>query len=160
LLLPKLAKAKARANAMKSANNARQIMSGLRSFATDNDGNVPEANRWCDAILPDMGTGQSFQSPQLPPDRPEPDGKRSDYALNIAADGKKLNELAPDTVLVFECPLGWNGSGGLAEIQRARLKPWGSYGQLQSIAVTLVDGTVHQAAFAELGRFNWTGQRR
>ncbi len=160
LLLPKLVKAKARANSMKSANNARQLMSGLRSFATDNDGNLPEANRWCDAILSDMGTGQSFQSPQLPPGRPEPDGKRSDYALNIAAAGKNLNELAPDTVLVFECPLGWNGSGGLSDIQFHRLKPWGSYDQLQSIAVTLVDGSVHQATFAELEKFNWTGQRR
>jgi hypothetical protein len=62
-------------------------------------------------------------------------------------------------VLIFECPLGWNGSGGLADIQRARAKP-GSYRQLQVIAVTLADGSSRQTRFAELGRLNWTGQRR
>ena len=86
-------------------------------------------------------------------------GKRSSYALNAAVAGKNLNELAQDTVLVFECPVGWNGTGGLVDIQRARAQRE-SYGSLLRIAVTMVDGSTQQANFGELGRFNWTGQRR
>ena len=48
---------------------------------------------------------------------------------------------------------------GLKDIQRASEQP-GLYGQLQVIAVTMVDGSSRQTRFAELGQFNWTGQRR
>jgi hypothetical protein len=85
--------------------------------------------------------------------------KFSSYALNAAVAGKNLNELAPDTVLVFECPVGWNGTGGLADINLALARP-GNYRNLSTVAVTMVDGSSRQVTFGELGRFNWTGQRR
>jgi hypothetical protein len=159
MLLPALAKAKSKANSIKSINNAATLGKGLYGYADDNDGRLPPANQWCDAVLRDVGTERVFVSPQDPTMQLAAPEKRSSYALNAAVAGKNLFDLPPDTVLVFECPLGWNGSGGLADIQRARAQR-GSYSSLQVIAVTMVDGSSRQTRFAELGRLNWTGQRR
>ncbi len=159
MLLPALARAKAKANAIKSLNNAKQLGLGLHGYATDNDGRLPPANQWCDAVLRDVGTERVFMSPQDPTMQDDAPGKRSSYAMNAAVAGKNIAQLPPDTVLVFECPLGWNGSGGLADIQRARAERE-SYGSLLRIAVTMADGSSRQATFGELERLNWTGQRR
>ena len=159
ILLPTLAKAKAKANSVKSASNAGILGKGLHGYANENDGRLPPANQWCDAILREVGTEQEFMSPQDSANQDFPPGKRSSYALNAAVAGKNLNELAQDTVLVFECPVGWNGTGGLADIQRARAQRE-SYSSLQVIPVTMIDGSVGLLRFAELGLLNWTGQRR
>ena len=159
MLLPALARAKAKANAIKSVNNASQLGRGLHGYASENDGRLPPANQWCDAILREVGTEQVFMSPQDPTMQDDAPGKRSSYAMNAAVAGKNLNELAQDTVLVFECPVGWNGTGGLADIQRARAQRE-SYRSLQVIAVTMVDGSTAQATFGQLDGLNWTGQRR
>jgi len=160
MLLPALAKAKAKANAIKSVNNASQLGRGLMGYAQDNNGKLPAANQWCDAVLREVFTERVFVSPQDPTANQGIVGvKRSSYALNAAVAGKNLNLLPPDTVLVFECPLGWNGSGGLADIERARTQP-GSYRSLSTIAITMADGSSRQATVWEMGRFNWTGQRR
>ncbi|HIG81343.1 MAG TPA: hypothetical protein EYQ62_06850 [Verrucomicrobiales bacterium] len=162
MLLPALARAKAKANAIKSVNNASQLGRGLHGYASENAGRLPPANQWCDAILREVGTEQVFMSPQDP--TMQDDGtrrarQRSSYAMNAAVAGKNLNELSPDTVLVFEFPVGWNGTGGLADINLALARK-GNYRNLSAIAVTMVDGSSRQANFAELGLLNWTGQRR
>lgn len=161
ILLPTLAKAKAKASSMKSASNAGQLGKGLIIYSIDNDGRLPPANQWCDVVMRDMGTEKVFMSPQDPTAgaRMEAGQKFSSYALNAAVAGKNPDLLPPDTVLVFECPVGWNGTGGLADIQRARAQ-MGSYSSLQVIPVTMIDGTVRLLRFGELGRLNWTGQRR
>jgi len=159
ILLPTLAKAKAKANSVKSASNAGILGKGLHGYASEKDGRLPPANQWCDAILREVGTEQVFMSPQDSANQDFPPGKRSSYALNAAVAGKNLKELSPDTVLVFEFPVGWNGTGGLADINLALARK-GNYRNLSAIAVTMVDGSSRQANFAELGLLNWTGQRR
>ena len=160
MLLPALARAKAKANAIKSVNNASQLGRGLHGYASENDGRLPPANQWCDAVMREVFTEKVFVSPQDPTaGHGAPGGKRSSYALNAAVAGKNLNELSPDTVLVFEFPVGWNGTGGLADINLALARK-GNYRNLSAIAVTMVDGSSRQANFAELGLLNWTGQRR
>jgi len=161
MLLPALAKAKAKANAIKSINNASQLGRGLHGYASENDGRLPPANRWCDAILREVGSERVFMSPQDPWGGTVEEGKPnpSSYAMNAAVAGKNLNELAQDTVLVFECPVDWNGTGGLEDIRRARAQ-MGSYRSLQVIAVTLADGSSRQVPFGQLDGLNWTGQRR
>ena len=101
----------------------------------------------------------SPQDPTMQDDAPRRARQRSSYALNAAVAGKNLKELSPDTVLVFEFPVGWNGTGGLADINLALARK-GNYRNLSAIAVTMVDGSSRQANFAELGLLNWTGQRR
>ena len=161
MLLPALAKAKAKANAIKSINNASQLGRGLHGYASENDGRLPPANRWCDAILREVGSERVFMSPQDPWAGTVEEGKPnpSSYAMNAAVAGKNLNELAQDTVLVFECQVDWNGTGGLEDIRRARAQ-MGSYRSLQVIAVTLADGSSRQVPFGQLDGLNWTGQRR
>ena len=39
-------------------------------------------------------------------------------AFNAALAGKSLFEIDPNVVLVFECNLGWNGTGGLADLRK------------------------------------------
>ena len=116
MLLPALAKAKVKANAMKSSNNAKQLGLGLIVHTQDNDGRLPTADKWCDAILRDVGT-PVFVSPQDPASSlPIKVGQKvSSYAFNTALSGKNLNEVNPGTVIVFETDLGWNGSGGLKD---------------------------------------------
>jgi len=161
MLLPALAKAKAKANAIKSVNNAGTLGRGLHGYASENDGRLPPANQWCDAVMREVFTEKVFVSPQDPTAgaRMEAGQKFSSYALNAAVAGKNLNELAPDTVLVFECPVGWNGTGGLADINLALARP-GNYRNLSTIAVTMVDGSSLQVTFGRLDGLNWTGQRR
>jgi hypothetical protein len=161
MLLPALARAKAKANAIKSVNNVSQLGKALLGYSQDNGNKLPAGARWCDDILREAQTRKIYVSPQDPSAsvRAEAGQNFSSYALNAAVAGKGYFDLAPDTVLVFECPLGWNGTGGLADIQRARAQR-GSYSSLLRIAVTMVDGSTAQATFGELGRFNWTGQRR
>ena len=123
MLLPALARAKAKANAIKSVNNASnwaEVCMAMRVKTTDAC-HPPTSGVM--RSMREVFTEKVFMSPQDPTmqdDAPRRARQRSSYALNAAVAGKNLNELAPDTVLVFECPVGWNGTGGLADIQRAR----------------------------------------
>ena len=66
MLLPALARAKAKANAIKSANNAKNQSVAMIISAEDNDGNLPDSNKWCDSIIKEVGTLKVFASPQDP----------------------------------------------------------------------------------------------
>ena len=136
-------------NQVKSAHNARMLATGLSSYF-DSKLEMPPADKWCDAILEEVGILAVFYSPQhsdtpklketLPkptggvtdraepappaPTEPPPPGKGpevkplpkgdrvSHYALNKSMAG---GGFSGSKVLVFECDLGWNGSGGLED---------------------------------------------
>jgi len=69
----------------------------------------------------DVGHPLVFVSPQDPEAmaRFERGEKVSSYALNAALAGKNMLDIVDfNTVLVFECNLGWNGTGGLAELRK------------------------------------------
>ncbi len=120
-VLPALAKAKAKANRIKSINNMRQINNALQAYASDHDDKLPPADKWCDAIIRYAGSPLIFISPQDPEARArfERGEKVSSYALNADLAGKNLFEINDfNTVLVFECDLGWNGTGGLADLRK------------------------------------------
>ena len=148
MLLPALAKAKSKANAIKSVNNAKQLGVGVVAHAFDNDGKVPE--KWCDAILQEVGTEIIFISPQNSEARaPIADGQKvSYYALNAALVGKSLEDVPSNTVLIFECNLGWNGTGGLKDLQD-------NFDLPHSIAVVMADGSAKQVAPFELEQLRW-----
>ena len=137
--LPSMAKAKAKANRIKSLNNLRQINIGFISYMGDNDGFLPPADKWCDAIMEYVGSPLVFISPQDSEamakfKRGE---KVTSYAFNAALAGKHESEIDPTVVLVFECNLGWNGTGGLADL-RKNVQPdqWN---------ITTLDGASFQA---------------
>jgi hypothetical protein len=120
-MLPALAQAKAKANRIKSLNNIKNISTALIIYAEDHNGMLPPADKWCDAIMREVQAPIIFVSPQDPEamakfNRGE---KVSSYALNAALAGKNINEIFDHRlVLVFECNLGWNGTGGLAELRK------------------------------------------
>ena len=111
VLLPAVAMAKARAEEVKSLNNASQLAKGVIVHAIDNGDKFPE--KWCDAILQDVGGPDVFISPN---DVVQDDVKASSYAINAAVIGKSLDKVPPETVLIFECNLGWNGKGDLEQL--------------------------------------------
>ena len=119
--LPALASAKAKANRLKSTSNMRQINIALQAYAQDHDGKLPPADKWCDAIMREVGTPRIFISPQDPEamDKFNRGEKVSSYAFNAALAGKNIDEVFDGRlVLVFECNLGWNGTGGLTELRK------------------------------------------
>ena len=141
-----------KAREVQSANNSSQLGLGLIVHAPDNDGLLPDADKWSDAILREVGTSLSFASPLDPATvtLAEEGEKVSSYAFNAALSGKKLNELNPDTVLIFETDLGWNGSGGLKDAQKF-MQTTGR----ASIAVTLVDGSSRSVDAFDLEELRW-----
>jgi len=78
----------------------------FKVYADDFDGSLPSVESWCDAlgmyIIPGMliCLGSNAREDQ------------SSYAMNEFLAGKKLAELSPDLVLLFESMPGWNKAGG------------------------------------------------
>jgi hypothetical protein len=153
MLLPALAKAKAKANALKSMNNAGQLTKTMIFTALDNDGNLPDSDKWCDSIFKEVGTLKVYASPQDPFAMSQVDEgiKVSSYAFNKALSGKKEAEVNPNTVMIFETDLGWNGSGGLEDALEFL-----EFFDGHAIAVSTVDGTVRQVSNPfELRQMRW-----
>ena len=106
--LPALAKAKGKAQNIHCMNNVKQLELALIMFADDNDGQLPPANGWCDAIRRYTGGSREvFRCASQP-------GQECTYALNAKLEGKKLSELSSpgQTVMVFESNAGMNKAGG------------------------------------------------
>ncbi len=119
-VLPEIERSKARANRIKSISNMSQMSKGLMSYADDNGGKLPPADKWCDAIMRAVGSPMVFVSPldQDAMAQSRTGKKVSSYAFNAALAGKSLHELDHRTILVFECNLGWNGTGGLKDLHK------------------------------------------
>ncbi len=122
-------------------------------YANDHRGQLPPPNQWCDAIIREVGHTIVFTSPhdQATVDRARAGAKISSYALNAAVAGRNINSLNPRTVLVFECPLGWNGVGTpqqLVQYLQAQTK-------VTSVAVGMADGSAMQANLRALQQLRW-----
>lgn len=154
-VLPALAKAKAKANRMKSVSNLRIINNALQAYASDNVGKLPPADMWCDVVVRELGP-RFLVSPQDPEAlaKFERGEKVSSYALNADLAGKNLGEINDfNTVLIFECNLGWNGTGGLDDL-RKHVPPdqWN---------ISLIDGASFQANpnFLQRRQIKWKPER-
>jgi len=142
LLLPALAQAKGKAQTINCVNNMKQLGLAVRLYAMDNKDTFPAATNWCDAIQPQVGTPKVFQCPG---DRTM---LRSGYAYNIALSGLREADIAPDTVMFFECDSGWNASGG-KELMIGTPRHYKTY------VVGLADGSVQQIQEARLSQLRW-----
>jgi len=95
------------------------------SYANDHDGQYPDPNRWCDALLGYDVTLRQFicpGSPKLTLKWPPWDGRRYSWPKALGYEGKmssyamnpncrSVNDQG-DMVLLFESEVGWNRSGG------------------------------------------------
>jgi hypothetical protein len=141
LMLPALAQAKQRAQTINCVNNMKQLALGVKLYALNHNGQFPPAATWCDAIQGGVGSPKVFQCPTEP-------GLRCAYAFNAKLDGKKENEVDPQTVLLFENDAGWNGSGGAGD-----LKPHKH--SARRVNVALADGAVMQIPRSQLSTLRW-----
>jgi hypothetical protein len=153
LTLPALARAKHRAQVFSQStpqqrmqtihcvNNMKQLGLAVRVYAVDHNDQLPPAATWCDAIQSNVGSPKVFLCPSEP-------GRRCAYAFNAKLDGKKLSEIYPQTVVLFESDAGWNGTGGADS-----LKPHKH--STSRVNIALADGAVMQIQLSQLGTLRW-----
>jgi hypothetical protein len=141
MTLPALARAKEKAQRINCANNLKQLALAVRVYAVDHNDQLPPAATWCDAIQGGTSSPKVFQCPSEP-------GLRCAYAFNARLDSKKEGDIDPQTVLLFESGVGWNGTGGAG-----MLKPHKH--SSRTVNVALADGAVMQIPRSQLGTLRW-----
>ncbi len=104
----------------KCGGNLKILHEALSLYAERNEGRLPPVDNWCGAILgmaqelqqsPDY-KGSMFQCPS------SLETFESSYGFNAELGGKKLADLPPETVMLFEINGGWNVSGGPESLVR------------------------------------------
>jgi prepilin-type processing-associated H-X9-DG protein len=144
MLLPALARAKAKAQSINCVNNVKQLSLGVMMYATDHGDVFPLTNRWCDAIGPYVGSGKPFVCPAGTA------GSRSHYAFNQKLGGLSTSKIAnpAQTVMIFEADGGWNASGGRELMVRHPR-------HVTLVVVGFADGHVEQLSKSRLGQLVW-----
>ena len=145
LTLPALAKAKTKAQSIQCMNNVKQLALAAMIYANDHDGRMPEAQKWCDQLQPNLGSRGVLLCPA---------GNQSDrchYAFNAELSGAELNRIGSpaQTVLFVESAGGWNKSGGAELLVQPR-----RHGQ--AVVVGFADGHVEVVvSAARLNNLRW-----
>lgn len=144
LLLPALAKAKAKAQMIQCVNNTKQITLGVLLYADSNTNFFPNAATWCDDVLPEVMSSDVFLCPAGNPQA------KCHYAYNENLAGIDLDKVAnpATTVMIFEAESGWNGSGG-----GEALLPMPRHDR--KVVVGFVDGHVEMLDASQLSHLNW-----
>jgi hypothetical protein len=142
MLLPALAQAKGKAQSIMCMNNMKQLALAVVLYADDNNGKFPPGNEWCDKINRYVGSPKAFQCPAQ-------ENQRCGYALNQNLNSKKQNEVALDTVLLFESNAGWNKAGG-SELLASRHE-----GREKMFLVAFADGSVQMISQSRLATLGW-----
>jgi hypothetical protein len=142
MLLPALARAKEKAQAISCVNNMKQLAIAVRMYSADHKNQFPPAATWCDALRSYAGSDKPFQCPA---------GKsntRCHYAFNAKLDGLDVGKINPNTVLFFETEGGWNVSGGpelmLKQPRHSRV-----------FVIDFADGHVEQLTVSKLDTLRW-----
>jgi prepilin-type processing-associated H-X9-DG protein len=141
MTLPALARAKQKAQTINCVNNMKQLALAVKVYALDHNDQPPPAATWCDAIQSQVGSPKVFQCPSEP-------GRRCAYAFNVNLDGKKENEIDPQTVLLFEGGADWNGNGGAAALRPHKHSN-------RTVNVAFVDGSVRGIPRSQVGTLRW-----
>jgi hypothetical protein len=131
--------ARGSAQSIHCVSNVKQLALGVLIYANDHQDTLPAAAGWCDAIQKDVGSPAAFVCSANP-------GQRCGYAFNAKLGGLKTDKVDPNTVMIFECPGGWNVSGGPAQM----ISRHG-----QTYVVGLADGSVRQVSFSQISSLRW-----
>lgn len=143
MLLPALAKAKAKAQTINCINNIKQLNLALLMYANDNQDTFPNANNWCTAIQSYAVQPSVFVCPA----KRSLKAPQSTYFYNARLSGLKQDKVNPSTVLIFECDgEGWNKGGTRSN---AATHHGGIY------TVGLADGSARQVTASGLQQLRW-----
>jgi prepilin-type processing-associated H-X9-DG protein len=144
MLLPALAKAKSRAQAISCMNNMKQLGLAHIMYASENKDRFAAADHWCDALRKYAPEARTFVCPA------ERAAQRCDYAFNAKLAGLDMKQVSSpaQTVLLFESEGGWNVSGG----EELTVGP-GRHGG--KVGVVFVDGHVEMVGASRLGTMKW-----
>lgn len=141
LMLPAVAKAKARAQTINCVSNLKQLALAARIYANNSGDKFPNASNWCDAIQSHAKSERIFHCPA---DR----NTLCSYGYNAALSGQAEGKVHPATVMFFEIPGGWNVSGGPEQlIQKSR--------HFRIVNVAFADGSVQQMTQERLSELRW-----
>ena len=142
MLLPALAAAKQKAQAINCVVNEKQLALAVKIYSDDNTNCFPPAATWCDAIKDDVGSEKTFKCVAAN------SSGRCDYAFNARLDGLDESKVAPNTVMIFESAGGWNANGGrelmIDKPRHARV-----------FVVAFADGSVQQLQEFQLSTLRW-----
>jgi hypothetical protein len=143
LLLPALAKAKAKAQTISTVNNLKQLGLAARMYSNDNQEKFPKAETWSEDLKQFVGNARVFKAPNDPSPTP------CSFAYNAKLSGMDERKINPQTVLFFETENGqWNLSGG-PELLLPRPRVGGVY------VIGFADGSVQQVTASRLGSLRW-----
>ncbi len=142
LLLPALAKAKAKAQSINSVSQLKQLGLAARMYSNDHKDKFPNAQTWCEDLKQYLGNPQVYKAPN------DPGPGQCSYAYNQSLSGLDESKINPQTVLFFEADGGWNQSGG-SELMLTRPRSGGAY------VIGLADGSVQQVSPARIGSLRW-----
>ena len=144
MLLPALAKAKAKAQAIQCMNNVKQLNLGVMMYVTDNRETFPSGTNWCDLLTPYVNNTNTFLCKLGKP------GERSHYALNANLAGHEMKDIqSPATlVLIFETDGGWNAIGGREQLA-TQPRHSGAYG------IGFADGHAEMVRPSRLDKLRW-----
>jgi Domain of unknown function (DUF4190)/GYF domain 2 len=142
MLLPALARAKLKAQAITCLYNEKQLALAALIYADKHGNQLPQAATWCDDIKPFVTSEKVFKCPST-----DANG-RCDYAFNAKLDGLNESKVDRATVMIFESYGGWNANGGPElMIDKSR------HGQIFMVA--FADGSVQQLPESQLSTLRW-----
>ncbi|MDB6035806.1 MAG: domain containing protein [Verrucomicrobiales bacterium] len=109
IAIPNFVRGRQQAQANQCENNLKQLAAAIRVYSTNHQDQLPSAATWSDAISNNVSSVSLFQCPADP-------GQTCSYAFNKQLDGRKLSEVNPLTILLYESDAGWNGTATETEV--------------------------------------------
>jgi prepilin-type processing-associated H-X9-DG protein len=137
--MPALGKLKLVAERVVCETNMKGLSTAMMVYANDYNDALPTGDEWCDLLIQEADVSSiSFRCPSAP------EGTCT-YALN-----KNLVTLdvSATTVVMFECPPGWNQVGGPELLTT-------EYHQGEGCNIAFADGTVEFVEAAMLEQLDW-----
>lgn len=89
-------------------SHAQSLTRSLKIISIANGGAYPDADSWCDAIRREVTSTNHYRCPD------DPNRAECAFAYNERISG--VRDPNPNTVVLFESDLGWNGSGGVSNV--------------------------------------------
>ncbi|MBN1788548.1 MAG: hypothetical protein JW806_09180 [Sedimentisphaerales bacterium] len=108
VLIHGLTRPRCTARKIPCATNMAAIDKAILLYAKDHNDTFPPAENWCDILIENYNVNpKTFHCPESNAKKGQ-----SSYAYNINVAGKKVSEVPPDVVLLFETTPDTNPAGG------------------------------------------------